>query len=81
MGIEIGRPFIPSLVCYCYALSQMFERARIDNFVSGFLAGGSAWKFLEISHLLFAESTLIFSGADLEQIWHLKLVFVSFRLF
>ena len=55
-----GRPFIPSLVCYCYALSQMFERARIGNFILGFLVGESAWKCLEISHLLFAESTLIF---------------------
>ena len=38
----------------------MFERARIGNFILGFLVGESAWKCLEISHLLFAESTLIF---------------------
>ena len=42
-GLRQGDPFSPPLfVIVMEALSQMFERARIGNFVSGFSVGGNS---------------------------------------
>ena len=41
-GLRQRDPLSLTLVCYCYALSQMFERARFSNFILGFLVGRSA---------------------------------------
>ena len=55
----------------------MLERAKTGNFVSGFSVGGNSVGQLEISCLLFTDDTLFFlCGENLEQIWHLKAVFV-----
>lgn len=93
IGLETGRPFFPSFVCYCYggpylskkkivmeALSRMFERARLGNVISGFSVGGISEGQLEFSRLLFADYMLIFRGADPEQIWHLIAGFVWFQI-
>ena len=60
-GLRQGDPLSPPLfVIVMEALSRMFERARIGNFVSGFSVGGNSRGQFEISHLLFADDTLIF---------------------
>lgn len=44
----------------------------------GFSAGNSIGAELSVSHLLFADDTLLFSGADPDRIWHLQSVFIWF---
>jgi hypothetical protein len=41
--------------------------------------GDSTGAELSISHSLFADDTLIFCGADSEQVWHLRGVFIWFQ--
>ena len=60
------------------ALSKMLERAVTGGYISGFLVGNYTGVELSISHSLFADDTLIFCGADLEQAWHLRGVFIWF---
>jgi hypothetical protein len=60
------------------ALSRLLERAVGGDFLPGFTIRGTLGSTMTISHLLFLDDTLIFYGADPEQVRHLKGVFVWF---
>ena len=49
------------------------------GYISGFSVGNSTGVELSISHSLFADDTLIFCGADSEQAWYLRGVFIWFQ--
>jgi hypothetical protein len=61
------------------ALSRMVDKATKGGFIFGFSVGNSAGNILTISHLLFADDTLIMCRADLDQLWYLQGVFIWFQ--
>jgi hypothetical protein len=77
-GLRQGDSLSPFLfIIVMEALSRLLARARDGSFISGFDVGRI--NHISISHLLFADDTLILCGAALEQLWHLKGVFVWFQ--
>uniref|UniRef100_A0A2N9H5P7 Reverse transcriptase domain-containing protein n=1 Tax=Fagus sylvatica TaxID=28930 RepID=A0A2N9H5P7_FAGSY len=79
-GLRQGDPLSPLLfLLIMEALSRMLDKACEGGFLTGFSVGNSAEIMLAISHLLFADDTLIMCGAEPEQIWYLKGVFIWFQ--
>jgi hypothetical protein len=79
-GLRQGDPLSPMLfIIVMEALSRMLERAVTGGYISGFSVGNSTGVELSISHSLFADDTLIFCGADSEQAWYLRGVFIWFQ--
>ena len=59
-----GDPLSPYLFLLAMeALSQLLSRARNGGFISSFKVGGRGSEGLFVSHLLFADDTLIFYDA------------------
>ena len=54
------------------------QRAADGGFITGFSVGHQAVSALDVSHLLFADDTLILCGADSDQLWYLREVFTWF---
>uniref|UniRef100_A0A2N9GD32 Reverse transcriptase domain-containing protein n=1 Tax=Fagus sylvatica TaxID=28930 RepID=A0A2N9GD32_FAGSY len=78
-GLRQGDPLSPLLfVIVMETLSRLMDRATIGGYISGF-AVGSGDDPLVVSHLLFADNTLIFCKADQVQIAHLRAVFSWFE--
>ena len=66
-GLKQGDPFSPYLFLLAMeALSQLLSSARNGGFISRFKVGGRGREGLIVSHLLFADDTLIFYGANAE---------------
>ena len=61
------------------ALSRMMTRAAEKGLLSGFQVGSLDNGLLHISHLLFADDTLIFSDANPDHIFHIWLLFTWFE--
>ncbi|WJZ96214.1 hypothetical protein VitviT2T_014921 [Vitis vinifera] len=61
------------------ALSQLLSSARNGGFISSFKVGGRGREGLIVSHLLFADDTLIFYGVDAEQLQYLSWTFMWFE--
>jgi hypothetical protein len=61
------------------ALSQIMDRAIRGGLLTGFMVGSPQTQQVLISHLLFADDTLIFCDADPTQLAHLRSVFLWFE--
>ena len=61
------------------ALSKMLDKAVEGGFLVGFDVDNSGRNALSISHLFFADDTLILCGADTYQLWHLREIFIRFQ--
>uniref|UniRef100_A0A2N9FN40 Reverse transcriptase zinc-binding domain-containing protein n=1 Tax=Fagus sylvatica TaxID=28930 RepID=A0A2N9FN40_FAGSY len=61
------------------ALSRMMNRAVENGLLSGFKVGSKDTQWVHVSHLLFADDTLIFSDANPEHIFNLRLLFTWFE--
>jgi len=61
------------------ALSWMLTAALDQGNLTGFLVGSRDSEALVVNHLLFADDTLIFCGAQEEQIQHLRCIFLCFE--
>ncbi len=71
-GLHQGDPLSLLLfVIVMEALSRMLDRAIDGGFISGFQVGSEEANLLMVSHLLFADNTLIFCEVDPNQILHL----------
>ncbi|RVX21349.1 putative mitochondrial protein [Vitis vinifera] len=75
-----GDPLSPYLFLFVMeALSQLLSCARNGGFISGFRVGGRGREGLFVSHLLFADDTLIFCDANADQLRYLSWTFVWFK--
>ncbi|RVW84765.1 LINE-1 retrotransposable element ORF2 protein [Vitis vinifera] len=71
-GLRLGDPISLYLfVIAIEALSRLLLKAQEGGFISGFTVGGRGGDGEEISHLLFADDTIIFCKASQEQVSHL----------
>nr|XP_009587165.1 uncharacterized protein LOC104084912 [Nicotiana tomentosiformis] len=61
------------------ALSKMMDRAAGGGFLRGFSAPIGVLSARRVSHLLFADDTLIFCDADMDQLTYLKQVLLWFQ--
>jgi exonuclease III len=79
-GIRQGDSLSPLLfVIVMEALSRMMSKAVEDGLLSGFQVGARDSQVVRVSHLLFADDTLIFSDARPDHIFNLRLLFTWFE--
>ena len=71
-GLRQGNPLSPMpFVIVAEALNTLLERAKQMQLILGFAIEGS---FLEVTHLQFADDTIIFCDASLNQVETLKFI-------
>ena len=81
-GLRQGDPLSPYLfVIGMEALSCLLQRAVEGNFISGCRFGGRDGGETVISHLLYADDTIIFCDANAEQLMYLRWTLMWFEAF
>jgi hypothetical protein len=79
-GVRQGDPLSPFLfVLVMEAFSRMISAIYTRGLISGFSVGSREQDRVEVSHLLFADDTLIFCGADASQINYMGALLVCFE--
>ena len=72
-GLRQGDPLSLYLfVIVMEALSCLLKRAREGGFLSGWQLSGKGGAGVEITHLLFADDTLVFYGPSIDQVSYLS---------
>nr|XP_009765119.1 PREDICTED: thiamin pyrophosphokinase 1-like [Nicotiana sylvestris] len=76
-----GDPLSPMLfILVMDALSKMMDRAASEGFLRGFSAPIGVPSARRVSHLLFADDTLVFCDPDMDQLTYLKQVLQWFQI-
>ena len=79
-GLRQGNPLSPLLfVLVMEAISRMLDKAVHEGRLSGFNVGASANRSLMVSHLLFADDSLIFCDANIDHMLILRMVLIWFK--
>jgi hypothetical protein len=79
-GIRQSGPLSPLLfVVVMEALSRMLNASMLQGLLSGFSVGFMGNEALVVNHLLFADDTLIFCGAQAEHVRNLRCIFLCFE--
>ncbi|XP_070005201.1 uncharacterized protein [Nicotiana sylvestris] len=60
-------------------LSKMLDKANQIHWLEGFKVESSVGNSISVSHLLYANDTLIFCGADRSQVLYLNLTLMIFE--
>ena len=79
-GLRQGDPLSPLLfVLVMETLGRMLDKAVLEGRMSGFGVGNLEGRSMAVSHLLFADDTLIFCKAYLDQILILRMILIWFK--
>jgi hypothetical protein len=79
-GLRQGDPLSPFLfVIVMEALSKMLTVTVDRGLLSGFSVGARLPEAVSISHLLFADDTLVFCGANPDHLRYLRVLFLCFE--
>jgi hypothetical protein len=79
-GLRQGDFLSPLLfVLVMEALSRWMDKAVDSGYLEGFHVDNSNVSSLKVSHMLFADDTLVFCGATRDQLYHLKGVLLCFE--
>jgi hypothetical protein len=80
-GLSQGDPPSPLLfVIVREALSKLLTATVQRGFLSGFSVGSRRSEVVNISHLLFADDTLVFCGANPKHLCYLRALFLHFEV-
>ncbi|XP_059428513.1 uncharacterized protein LOC132162272 [Corylus avellana] len=80
--VEAGDPLSLFLfVVVMEVLNRMIASSIDSGFISGFSVGVRLSERVNISHILFAYDTLVFCGANLDQVRSIKALLVALKLF
>ncbi|WMV55675.1 hypothetical protein MTR67_049060 [Solanum verrucosum] len=79
-GLRQGDPMSPFLfILAMEGLNFMIRRARENGWIRGFCANRTMGNAMEISHLLYADDSLVFCEAEVTQIRHLRAILTIFE--
>lgn len=79
-GIRQGDPLSPFLfILAMEGLSKMLDKAKQMQWIEGFRVGRNIENTVTVSHLLYADDTLIFCGAEKLQLQYLNLTLLLFE--
>ena len=79
-GLRQGDPLSPLLfLVMIEVFSRMVKRMEAAGLVSGFRADGRGGRGESVSHLLFADDTILFCDAEVEQVLHVRLLLLCFQ--
>ena len=79
-GLRQGDPLSPLLfLIMMEVFSRMLRRVEGVGLICGFNLEGRRDGGERVSHLLFANDTILFCDADVEQILHIRLLLLSFQ--
>jgi len=79
-GIRQGDPLSPLLfVIVMEAFSKLLSISVQRGFLSGFSVGSRSNGVINVSHLLFADDTLVFCGASPDHLLYLRMLLLSFE--
>ena len=78
-GLRQGDPLSPMLfLVMMEVLSRMLKRVEGTGLIRGFQFVGRRGEGECVSHLLFADDTILFCDADVEQILHVRMLLLCF---
>ena len=79
-GLRQGDPLSPLLfLIMMEVFSRMLRRVEGAGLIRGFNLEGRRDGGERVSHLLFADDTILFCDADVEQVLHIRLLLLSFQ--
>ncbi|XP_059623206.1 uncharacterized protein LOC132266370 [Cornus florida] len=80
-GLRQGDPLSPFLFLFVMeALSRLMSKVIELGFLRGFQVGRDAAPQLEVSHLMFADDTLVLYDANVSQLRYLRCVLIWFQV-
>ena len=81
-GLKQGHPLSPLLfLLVMEVLSRLLKKTEECNLILGFHVGAGNFVGVSISHLLFADDTILFCDASREQLLSIRLVLSCFQAF